>query len=209
MASDPVCMQTKENEVSQIEVPTIILPRDPTHEFVKFMTHAEVEKRTSEYDDRLADLVASGQSYDLAALQAKRDVTPYERIVGDYNAMVDSGIINILNGLIGVGITAFSNANARLGVGDSSTAWGTTQTDLQAATNKLRKAMNATYPTGTGTKTITFQSDFTSGEANWAWAEWGIFNAASGASSMLSRKVESLGTKSTGTWTLTVTFTVA
>jgi hypothetical protein len=202
-------MHTKENTVSLIEVPTIILPKDPTHEFVKFMAHAEVDKRTEEYDERLAKLVSNGQDYDLAALQAKKDVTPYERIVGDYNAMVDSGIINILNALIGVGITAFSNANARLGVGDSSTAWATNQSDLQAASDKLRNSMNATYPLGTGTKTITFQSDFTTGQANWSWLEWGIFNAASGATSMLSRKAENLGTKASGTWTLTVTFAVA
>lgn len=187
----------------------IVLPKDPAHEFVKVMTHATVEKRTEDYDRVFGDLLASGMEESQARARAKAEVSPYEIIEGDYNALVDSGIINLLNALIGVGITAFNNANARLGVGDSSTAWATNQTDLQAATNKLRKGMNATYPTGTGTKTITFQSDFTTGEANWAWAEWGIFNAASGATSMLSRKVESLGTKASGTWTLTVTFTLA
>lgn len=139
---------------------------------------------------------------------AREMVQPYEVVEGDFNALVDSGIINLLNAMIGVGITAFNNANARLGVGDSSTGFNTTHTDLQAASNKLRKAMNATYPLGTGTKTITFQADFLTGEANWVWAEWGIFNAASGATSMLSRKVEALGTKASGTWTLTVTFTL-
>lgn len=188
---------------------TIVLPKDPHHEFVKVMTHAVVEKRTDEYDRLFGDLLASGMDEVAARERAKAYVAPYEVVEGDYNALVDSGIINLLNGMIGVAITAFSNANARLGVGDSATAWATNQTDLQAATNKLRKGMNATYPTGTGTKTITFQSDFTTGEANWVWNEWGIFNAASGATSMLSRKVEGLGTKASGTWTLTVTFTLA
>lgn len=187
---------------------TVVLPKDPNHEFVKVMTHAVVEKRTDEYEATLASLVESGLDRDEARVIAREMVPAYETVEGDYNALVDSGIINLLNALIGVGITAFNNANARLGVGDSSTAWATTQTDLVAATNKLRKAMNATYPQGTGTKTITFQSDFTGAEANYAWLEWGIFNAASGATSMLSRKAENLGTKASGTWTLTVTFTL-
>jgi hypothetical protein len=40
----------------------------------------------------------------------------------------------------------YTNANARLGVGDSSAVFAATQTDLQAVTNKLRKAMDASYP---------------------------------------------------------------
>lgn len=193
-----------------MEVPTILLPRDPTHEFSRVMTQATVEKRGEEYARRLEDLMAAGYDGAAAAIRAKQDVPPYEIVVGDYNAMVDNGIKLALDALIGTAITYFSNANARLGVGDSSTAWNTTHTDLQAATNKLRKGMNATYPTGTGTKTLTFQSDFTAAEAVWTWNEWGIFNAASGATSMLSRKVENLGTKTNGpTWTLTVTFVFA
>jgi hypothetical protein len=53
--------------------------------------------------------------------------------------------------------TFFTNTNARLGVGDSSTAFAAGQTDLQAASNKLRKAMEATYPTRTD-NVLAFQS---------------------------------------------------
>lgn len=185
-----------------------VLPKDPNHEFVKVMAHATVEKRTDEYDRLVDSLVADGIGLSEAHEHAKAKIAPYEIVEGDYNALVDVGIILLLDAMIGTAITAFSNANARLGVGDSATAWGTGQTDLQAGANKLRKAMNATYPLGTGTKTITFRSDFTTGEANWVWNEWAIFNAASGATSMLNRKVENLGTKASGTWTLTVTFTL-
>ena len=188
---------------------TIVLPKDENHEFAKVMARATVEKRTDDYDLAMARLVGEGKSEADARAIARVEVPAYEVVEGDYNALVDSGIINLLNGLIGVGITAFNNANARIGVGDSAAAWATTQTDLQAATNKLRKAMNATYPLGTGTKIITFQADFTGAEANYAWLEWAIFNAASGATSMLSRKAENLGTKASGTWTLTVTFALA
>lgn len=102
--------------------------------------------------------------------------------------------------------TPFNNANTYIGVGDSTTAFAAGQTDLQAATNKLRKAMDATYPSG-ASNVITFRSTFATTDANWAWQEWGIFNASS-AGTMLSRKVESLGTKTSAqTWQFTATLT--
>lgn len=189
-------------------VPYILLPRDPAHQFVRVETHATVEKRTEEYDQYLAALKAKGLSVYEAEVKAARAIKPYEIVEGDYNAMVDNGINALLLLLVGGGGTAYNNANARLGVGDSATAWGTTQTDLQAATNKLRNVMKATYPV-TGTKKQTFAADFATGEANWVWNEWGIFNSNTANVGMLSRKVESLGTKSSGTWTLTVDFSLA
>ena len=107
---------------------------------------------------------------------------------------------------VGAGGTAFNNANAYIGVGDSSTAHAFTQTDLSAATNKLRKGMDATYPQVAG-NVLTFKATFGTGDANFAWNEWGVFNAAS-AGVMMNRKVESLGTKTSAqTWALTVTIT--
>jgi len=191
-----------------IDIPTIHLPRDPHHEFVRVMTHATVEKRTEDYDEALGLYLARGLSRFAAESKAARNVRPYEIVVGDYNAMINGGIDRALLLLVGGGGTAYNNASAYLGVGDSATAFAATQTDLQAATNKLRKGMNATYPV-TGTQKQTFRSDFTTGEANWVWNEWCIANAVSGATSLLSRKVEALGTKASGTWTLTVDFSLA
>ena len=103
--------------------------------------------------------------------------------------------------------TFFTNANAYLGVGDSSTAFSAAHTDLQAVSNKDRNAMESTYPT-LATNVITFRSLWGTGEANFAWNEWGVFNASS-SGTMLSRKVESLGTKTSAqSWQLTVTITV-
>jgi hypothetical protein len=100
----------------------------------------------------------------------------------------------------------YDNTNSYLGVGDSTTAHNVAQTDLQASSNKVRKAMDASYPQRSGS-TLTFKSTFGSSDANFAWEEWGIFNHAS-AGQMLSRKVESLGTKASGsTWVMTATIT--
>lgn len=113
---------------------------------------------------------------------------------------------------IGATPVFFNNANSYIGVGDSATAYAAGQTDLQGTTNRLRKAMDATYPSG-AVNVITFRSTFATTDANYAWNEWGVFNNAStGSGTMLSRKQEALGTKTSAqTWQFTVvlTFTTA
>lgn len=100
----------------------------------------------------------------------------------------------------------FNNANTYIGVGDSATAFAAGQTDLQASTNKFRKIMDATYPQ-VAANVSTYRATFGTSEANFAWQEWGVFNASSGGT-MLSRKVESLGTKTSAQqWVFTVTLT--
>lgn len=127
-------------------------------------------------------------------------------IVG--NLLLNEGIQELWDLAIAAGgTTAYNNANAEIGNGDSSTAATATQTDLQAATNKLFKAMVATYPQRTN-QTVDFRSDFTTAEANWAWQEWSIRNGNT-RNKNLNRKVESLGTKTTGTWTLTASVTLS
>jgi hypothetical protein len=110
--------------------------------------------------------------------------------------------------IIGESGTYASNTNGHLGVGDSNTAFSAAHTDLQAASNKIRKPMESGYPSRTGLA-VTVRSTFTTSEANYAWNEWAWFNA-SAAGTMLTRKVESLGTKTnTQSWQLTATITFA
>jgi len=98
-------------------------------------------------------------------------------------------------------------AGAWLGVGDTSTAFDASQTDLQASTNKVRKVVDSGFPT-LSTNILTLQSTFATTEANFHWQEWGVFNASTG-SVMVNRKVEDLGTKTnTQSWQLTVTLTL-
>lgn len=121
-------------------------------------------------------------------------------------ALTNAGRDFIAGMITGTG-TAFSNANMKIGVGDTATAFAVTQTDLAAPTNKLRKAVDATFPT-VAANVITTQATFASAEANWAWNEWAIFNAAS-AGTMLDRVVEFNGTKLAGqTWVFQVQLTV-
>jgi hypothetical protein len=126
----------------------------------------------------------------------------------DGNLLVNAGIALMLDLLIGAGGTVYSNANAYLGVGDSTTAAAAGQTDLQAASNKVRKAMDSTYPQRSS-QTLTFRSTFATTDANFSIQEQAIFNASS-SGTMLNRKVTDLGTKtSASTLQLTMTVTIS
>lgn len=108
---------------------------------------------------------------------------------------------------IGEAVTSFDNANAHIGVGDSSTAFAAAQTALVAATNKLRKPMEAGYPNRSA-NVISFRALFSTAEANFTWNEWGVFNALS-AGVMMNRKVEALGAKTSAqSWQITVDNTI-
>jgi hypothetical protein len=108
----------------------------------------------------------------------------------------------------------FNSTNATIGVGDSSTAFVSTQSDLVAATNTAYKVVDGA-PTQPTAAQLQFIATFGTAVANFAWNEWGIFNstgtAPTASETMLSRKVEttSLGTKTSAqSWEITCTLTV-
>lgn len=141
-------------------------------------------------------------------------MVPDKIVVVPGNLLLNEGLQRLADLLIGAGGTAYNNANAFIGVGDSATAEAASQTDLQAGTNHFYKGMNVTLPTR-ASQTITWASDFTTTEANYVWNEWSVSAGATSASGSgfligttnLNRKVTSLGTKTTGTWTLTAQIT--
>lgn len=132
---------------------------------------------------------------------------PDETIDGAGNILLTTGITALLTLLQGGGGTPFNTANAYIGVGDSATASAIGQTDLQAATNKFRKLVKQA-PT-VAANVGTWVADFLSAEANFAWAEFGLFNGATGGV-MLNRAVSANGTKAAGSvWTFTVTIQIS
>jgi hypothetical protein len=135
--------------------------------------------------------------------------TPYEVIEGEGNCLLNSGIDEIwdlVTGDVSGADHIFDNTHAQIGVGDSDTAAEATQTDLQAASNKTYKGMEASYPLSTSQK-VTFKASFGDAEANYTWNEWVVKQQTS--AKCLNRKVENLGTKSSGTWTLEVDITLS
>lgn len=125
------------------------------------------------------------------------------------NGLANDGIDELFTLACGTGGTKFDNANAYIGVGDSATAFAAAQTDLQAASNKLRKAIEATYPTYGSSQKVTFKSSFGGTDANWHWQEFAVFNAST-AGVMLNRRVSDQGTKTSGqTWVVTLEITLS
>ena len=138
----------------------------------------------------------------------KRD-NPYDVSEIPGNLLLNEGITALLTLLIGGGGTAFNNANAYIGVGDSSTAAAASQTGLQAATNKAYKAMETSYPS-VSAQTVTFRSVFGSSDGNFSWQEFTVANGNSDSATNFNRKVSDQGTKASGqTWTLDLAITIS
>lgn len=146
--------------------------------------------------------------HDSADFEAGAD--PDEVFEDKGNLLLNAGITRMINLLTGAGGTAFNAANSRIGVGNSTTAAAAGQTDLQGA-SKYFKLVDSATPSG---QTVTWVATFASGDANFAWEEWGIDNGSTSGSTvtapLLNRKVAAMGTKGSGsTWTLTVTITIS
>lgn len=125
------------------------------------------------------------------------------------NELTNAGINLMLSALCVTGQTLFSAANAYLCVGDSTTAFAASQTDLQAATNKVRVAMTSGFPTYGTSQKATWKASFGSAVANWAWQEFAVANASTGGT-ILNRKVSVQGTKASGqTWDLNLEVSLA
>lgn len=146
---------------------------------------------------------------------------PDEVIVVPKNVLTTAGVTRMLNLLIGAGGQAYSENYARIGVGNGTTAETAGDTDLAAAaggTNRWFRPMDAGFPT-VADAVVTFQATWPDGEGNYTWNEWGIDNGGAGTKTagatvgapLLNRRVPStsLGTKTGGTWSLTVTVTIA
>lgn len=157
----------------------------------------------------LSDPVVWRGRFTVAKFWADDDLTraaPYEVLEGD-NLLLTAGATATLNRLAGLGaVTAFDGTNGRLCVGDGTTGVSAAQTDLQG-TSKTRKLFDSA-PT-ISTNTFTAVSTFTTADANHAWNECGMANAASGGV-LLNRVVQSFGVKSSSVqWVLTATLSLS
>jgi hypothetical protein len=121
-----------------------------------------------------------------------------------FNLSANAGLQLEADLLIVAGGTGFNNANAYIGAGNGTTAVNATHTDLQGA-SKTRKAMNATFPSRSS-QTVTWKSDFATGDANYSWEEMAVFNAAA-AGTMLARALVAAPFTKTSSLAITATYT--
>lgn len=124
---------------------------------------------------------------------------------GGFLDLAESMIPEFLIG--GTTYDPFDETNAHIAIGDGTTAYASSQTDLQGSSS-VRIAVSAGYPQRSGA-VLTYQTIADEDTANFDWNEWGIVNAATGGE-MLVRAVQDLGTKAQGAeWKFTGTITVA
>jgi hypothetical protein len=130
--------------------------------------------------------------------------TPYEVLEGT-NMVLTAGWNALFNRFSNLGsVTAFDATNGRLCVGNGTIDVAAGQTDLQGAT-KTRKVFDAAPTISSGSWTVV--TTFTTADANHAWTEAGIANAASGGV-LFNRALVGFGTKSSSVqWVLTSTLT--
>jgi hypothetical protein len=158
-------------------------------------------------NDEIADFLQSGGSIQQA--MGMFEVTPKIETIQN-NLALNEGLQELIDIVCGLGTpTKWDNAHAYLGVGDSDTAEAAAQTGLQAATNKTFKSMDTGYPVRSD-QSVEWRATFSSSDANYAWEEYTVVNAATDDGKNLNRKVASKGTKTSGeTWTLSLSITFA
>lgn len=196
------------------------VPRGSALDHLNWEIEASVQKWDHDRLDRLGLLLCEKDQL------LAEGVLPDEDVLWSRgNLLLNNGINRFIN--LGIGtasIVAYNNSISRIGTGNGSTAVAAANTDLSAAAgsaNRWFEIMDATYPQ-VAAQTITFVASFATGDGNYAWNEWGIdggggtsgntvgTNTAS-LNALLNRVVPgtSLGTKTSGIWTLTTTITIS
>lgn len=134
---------------------------------------------------------------------------PDEIAIETQNIIVDTGAEEMLKLIAGIsGATAFSNANAYMYVGNDNSAEAATDTGVKAqGANRASAKMDSGYPAVNG-RQVVYRASFGDSEANFAWNEAAITNGNGVSAIAMNRKVASLGTKATGTWTLQLTISL-
>ncbi|MGW5147524.1 hypothetical protein [Rhodococcus koreensis] len=179
--------------------------------------HADVLK----YDEATvaAATLALGHTPTCTELEAFAD--PYGTEEADGNLVTTVGGLRLAALLTGSG-QAFTNLRTVVGVGNSSAAEASGQTDLQAAagaTNRWFTGADAGFPSVAG-NVITIKASFGPSDGNFLWNEWcyaistanpvpsAVFATATTSGIMFNRKVQNLSTKPLGdTWIHSSTIT--
>lgn len=133
---------------------------------------------------------------------------PDEIAVETQNIILDVGANEMLKLITGTGGTAYSNANTYLFVGTDSSPENASQNGVIATgNNRAYATVDAGYPVVTGRQMV-YRASFGDTEANFAWNEASIVNGIGTNAVSMNRKVASLGTKTTGSWTLQITISL-
>ena len=124
------------------------------------------------------------------------------------NMLLDEGVTEMWNLIMGESSAYFNGANTHIGIGDGTAAASSSQTGLQGS-NKVYKSLDSTYPK-VSNRALMARATFGSGEAAFAWNEFTLANGNSDDAVNLCRKVENHGVKaSADTWVLSLSITLS
>lgn len=131
---------------------------------------------------------------------------PDEVLHDSQNIILDTGANEMLKLITATpGATAFSSANAYIYVGTNTTAENASQAGVLATgTNRAFAVMDAGYPV-VNERQMIFRASFGDTSANFPWNEASIVNGTGANAIAMNRKVSTMGTKASGTWTLQIT----
>jgi hypothetical protein len=178
---------------------------------------AFVEKFDDDQTDwvrtKLGILTPSGDDF------ARLGVKPYDTALDEGNLVTTAGLNRLTALLIAGGGQGLTNTATRLGVGNSAGGAAIGDTDLGAAAgsaNRWFQIMDATYPQQSN-GVLTAKATWATGDGNFAWNEWGldvgtptVVSGNTVAALFFNHKTSAaLGTKTSGSWALTVTVTIA
>lgn len=130
---------------------------------------------------------------------------PDEIAYAGQNIILDSGANEMLKLISGTGGTAYSSANTYIYVGTNTTAENAAQSGVLATgSNRAYAKLDSGYPVVNGRQVI-YRASFGDSSANFTWNESSIVNGVSTSAVAMNRKMQNLGTKNTGTWTIQIT----
>ncbi len=152
---------------------------------------------------QIAKKIGKNQLFEINIHHALKKI-PWKPIV--LNSMLNEGSQQLIDLAIEAdAVNYYTNALARMGVGDGTGAVVATQTGLLGGSTSF-VAMEATFPSRT-TERVDFKGSYADGVAEFAWEEFSVDNGAS-SNKNLQRLLASKGTKGTGeVWTAEVQIT--
>lgn len=133
---------------------------------------------------------------------------PDEVVCAGQNIILDTGANEMLKLITGTGGTAFNASNSYIYVGTDSTAENASQTGvISTGANRAYAGMDTGYPM-VSSRQMVYRASFGDTSANFAWNEAAILNGTGANAVAMNRKVSTLGTKASGTWTLQITISL-
>lgn len=141
--------------------------------------------------------------------------SPYKTVYVHDNLLCTAGITRLENLLIGTGSTqAYDATHTRIGVGNGVGTAAAADTDLSAAAGSANRWFQLVDQTSTvSTNVLTVHATLATGDGNFVWNEFGVDQGTASGNAvtapLLNHKTSAaLGTKTTGSWAITLTITI-